>query len=783
VTLIGFPDARALGRDVSRLEDKALIRGNGRFADDIALPNMLHAAFVRSAHAHALIRSIDADAARTLPGVFAVLLLADLAPYLLDTRLRVAMPSPSYRQQLDRPVLADSEVVHVGEPIAIVLADDRYLAEDAAAMVDVDYDPLPVVADCVAALAPGAPTAHQGAPSNLVAEMTVGFGDVDQAFKQAPHHFHERLWVHRGGSHSMECRGLVAVPNPIEDQLTVWSSTQMPHAARRLLCDIMGLHENQIRVVTPDVGGGFGPKLVFYPEDVAVSVVARMTGRPVKWIEDRREHFIATTQERDQSWDVELATDADGRIMAVRGHLIHDHGAWTARGVNVPQGAMAAMPLAYVVPAYRIDLKVSATNKVPVTPVRGAGQPQGVFAMERLLDAAAKALGLDRAEIRRRNLVPADRMPYATPLKTRGGIAVTLDSGDYPRCQQMALDGAGWDTFPARQAAALAQGRHIGIGVANYVEGTGRGPYEHVSVRVEGSGRIFVATGAAAMGQSTQTMLAQIVAEQLGGDLGNIQVITGDTAAAPLGLGGSNSRQAVLAGSSAHVAAKRVRERVLEIAGQLLEAAPADLEIEGDRICLKGALEVAVSLAQVARAAAGQAGFTLPDGGGPGLLAQEEVVIDAMSYANGSAVAEVEVDVGTGAVTILNLVFAHDCGRALHPRIVDGQLMGGIAHGIGNALYEYMGYDENAQPVTTNLAEYLLVTATEMPPVKILHMESPTPLNPLGIKGVGEAGVIPIGAAVASAVEDALAPWGVKISRLPLSPVDVLTLLNDAEAR
>ncbi len=783
MTVGGFPQARVLGRDVPRVEDEPLIRGKGRFLDDIALPDMLHAAFLRSPHAHALIRGIDAAAARALPGVAAILTLADLLPCLAETCLKTAMPSPSYRQQLDRPVLADREAVHVGEPIAIALAESRALAEDAAAAVEIDYDPLPVVADCLAALEAGAATAHRGAPSNLVAEMTMGFGDVDRAFEQAPHRFRERLRIHRGGSHSMECRGVVAVPEPVEDRLTVWSSTQMPHAARRLLCDILGLDENRIRVATPDIGGAFGPKLVFYPEEVAVAAAARATGRPVKWVEDRREHFVATAQERDQYWDVELATDADGRILAVRGALVHDHGAWTVRGVNVPQGAMGAMPLAYVVPAYRIGLKVAATNKVPVAPVRGAGQPQGVFAMERLLDAAARGLGLDRAEIRRRNLVPPDRMPYATPLKTRGGIAVTLDSGDYPRCQQMALDGADWSGFPARQAAARAKGRYLGIGLANYVEGTGRGPYEHVSVRIEGSGKIFVATGAAAMGQGTRTMLAQIVAEQLGGDLGRIEVITGDTAAAPLGLGGSNSRQAVMAGSSAHVAARRLRQRVLEIAGQLLEVAPADLEIDGDRVRLKGVAEVSLGLSAIARAAAGQAGFPLPEGGGPGLFAREEVVIDAMTYANGSAVAELEVDIGTGKVTILNLVFAHDCGRALHPRLVEGQLMGGIAHGIGNALYEYMVYDENAQPLTTNLAEYLLVTATEMPPVKILHMESPTPLNPLGIKGVGEAGVIPIGAAVASAVEDALSPWKIKIDRLPLSPVEILALLNAAKAR
>jgi aerobic carbon-monoxide dehydrogenase large subunit len=770
---------RVVGRDVPRLEDAALIRGKGRFVDDILLPGMLHAAFVRSPHAHAAIHGIDATTARAFPGVRAVFTLGDLVPHLTGTRLVVAMPSPSYRQSLDRPVLADREVVHVGEVVALVIADSRYVAEDAAALVDVEYDPLPVVADCVAALEPGAPLSHQGAPSNLVAEMTIAYGAVDAAFLTAAHVFHERLWVHRGGSHSMECRGLVAVPDELEDQLTIWSSTQMPHASRRLLCDLLGLGERQVRVVTPDVGGAFGPKLVFYPEDVAVAVAARVVRRPVKWIEDRREHFVATTQERDQFWDVSLATDANGIIQAVRGMLVHDHGAWTARGVNVPQGAVSAMPLSYVVPAFRMEIKVAATNKVAVTPIRGAGQPQGVFAMERLMDRAAYGLGLDRAEIRRRNLVPPERMPYATPMRTRGGIQVVLDSGDYPRCQQTALDAAAWTTFRSRQEAARQEGRHIGLGLANFVEGTGRGPFEHASVRIEPSGRIYVATGAVAMGQSTATMLAQIVAEQLGGDMNRVVVTTGDTAAAPMGIGGSNSRQAVMAGSSAHLAAVRVRERALEIAGQLLEVAPTDLEIEGDAVQVKGVPQMRTTLADLARAVAGQAGFALPAGGGPGLAASEELVIDAMSYANGTAVAEVEVDVQTGAVTVTRLIFAHDCGRVLHSRLVEGQLMGGIAHGIGNALFEHMVFDENAQPLTTTLADYLLVTATDMPPVTILHLESPTPLNPLGIKGVGEAGVIPIGAAIASAVEDALREYGVHIDRLPLSPIDVLRILNE----
>ncbi len=774
----GFPEARILGRDIPRQEDPRLIRGAGRFVDDIDLPGLLHAAFVRSPHAHAGITGIDTASARALAGVHAVWTLDDLAPHLTDTRLVVAMPSPSYRLALHRPVLARHEVVHVGEAIAVVIAENRYIAEDAAALVEVEYDILPVVTDCEAALQPDSPRAHRDAASNLVAEMTIAYGAVDDAFARAPHRVHERLWMHRGGSHSMECRGLVAVPDPLEDRLTIWNSTQMPHAARRLLCDILGLHERQIRVVTPDVGGGFGPKLIFYPEEVAIALAARLLGRPVKWIEDRREHFVAATQERDQAWDVEMATDAQGRILGVRGVLIHDHGAWTARGVNVPQGAVSAMPLAYVVPAFRMQILAACTNKVPVTPVRGAGQPQGVFAMERLLDAAARTLGLDRVEIRRRNLVPAAAMPYETPIRTRGGIAVTLDSGDYPACQQMALDGADWDGFPARRAEALARGRHRGIGLANYVEATGRGPFEHVSIRIEPSGRIFVATGAAAMGQGTETMLAQIVAEQLGADLSNITVTTGDTAAAPAGIGGSNSRQAVMAGSSAHAAAVRLRARVLSVAGELMEVAPADLDIVGSAVQVKGVAQMRRSLAEIARSVAGTAGFVLPGAGGPSLAASEELVIDAMTYANGTAVAEVEIDPQTGEIRVVHLVFGHDCGRALQPRLVEGQLMGGIAHGLGNALFEFMAYDENAQPLTTTLAEYLLMTATEMPRVTLLHMESPTPLNALGIKGVGEAGVIPIGAAVASAIDDAL---GVKVDRLPIGPVDVLRLVDRKE--
>jgi len=448
----------------------------------------------------------------------------------------------------------------------------------------------------------------------------------------------------------------------------------------------------------------------------------------------------------------------------------------------VPQGAAAALSLAYVVPAYRMDVKVALTNKVPVTPVRGSGQPQGVFVMERLLDRAAQTLNIDRAEIRRRNLVPAAAMPLKKDFLTRGGVPVVLDSGDYPACQAEALARAGWSDFPRRQSEARRAGRHLGIGLANFVEATGRGPYEQVRVRVTGSGLIEVATGAAAMGQSTKTMLAQIVADELGGAMERVIVKAGDSGQGTMGFGGFNSRQAVVAGSSAHLAAVKVRQKALLVASHLLETDAGDLDVAGDRVVLKGARDVSVTLAEIARTMAGAPGFVLPGNLPPGLEATENVVIDQMTYGNGTAVAEVEVDVKTASVKVTRIVFIHDAGRLINPMIAEGQIVGGIAHGIGNALYEWMAYDEAAQPLTTTLADYLLVTAAEMPALDLGHRETPTPLNPLGVKGIGEAGVVPIPAAIVSAVEDALAPFGIRLSQSPIRPRDLAAMLAEAGA-
>ena len=769
-----------VGVSVPRLEDDALIRGAGRFVDDIQFPETLHASFVRSQHAHALIHSIDTGVAQTIEGVVAVWTLKDVLPYLADRYLRVALPSPAYLQELHRPILAGTETVHVGEAIAVVFAHDAYIAEDAADQIVVTYEELPAVNDCRKALEPGSPPVHQGGPGNLVARFELSYGNAREAVDEAPVVIRDSFRQHRGLAHSMETRGVLARYDDIDEKLTVWSSTQTPHAGKRVLCEMLGLDEDRLRVVTPDVGGGFGPKLVFYPEEALIALAALKLKRPVKWIEDRREHAVATTQERDQIWDMELALDRDGHILALSGVLIHEHGAYTARGVNVPYGSGAAITLPYVVPSYYLDIKLALTNKVAVTPIRGAGQPQAVFVIERLLDQAAAVLELDRAEIRRRNLVPPERMPYKTPLRTRGGMQVVLDSGDYPACMNAALEKANWDGFEARRAAAFKQGRRIGIGLAVYVEGTGRGPFEPVQVRVAENGRIHVATGAAAMGQSTKTMLAQVVAEQLGGDMSNVVVVAGDTAAIELGMGGFNSRQAVMAGSSAHAAALKVRDKALKVASHMLDVGVQALEIVGRHVRIRGEETRSVGLADIARALAGLPGYYVPGGVEPGLEAMERVIINDMTYANGAAVVEVEVDADTGGLRIEHVVFAHDCGRMLNPRIVEGQIIGGIAHGIGNACLEQMLYDDAGQPLTTTLADYLLVSATEMPPrIDILHLESPTYLNALGIKGVGESGVIPMAAAIASAIDHALSDFGVIVRNVPITPPQIVALIEE----
>ena len=759
-----------IGRRVPRVEDASLLCGRGTFLDDIALPDTLEAVFLRSPLAHGLVRHLDVAAARALPGVHAVLTCADLRPLLVSDRIPLAMPAAGIRFDVDPPVLAHDEVCYVGEPIALVIASSRRIGEDAVGLIELGVDPLPAVVDPVAGLEPNAPKARLDCPDNLVAKTAIDYGDVDQAFASAAHLIEERFRISKGGGHSMETRGILARYDALEDRLTVWDSTQMPHRVRAILVAALGLKEHQVRVVTPDVGGGFGPKAVFHPEELAIPAAAMLLKRPVKWVEDRLESFTATVGERDQEWAMAAAFDGDGRLLGIRGRLRHDHGAATPYGIALPYNAATNLVGPYVLPAYRIAIELCLTNKTPAAPTRGAGRPQGTFVMERLLDLVAARMKLPRDEIRRRNLIPAELMPYATPVKQRDGSTMTYDSGDYPETQRRALAAAGWSDFPARQAAALREGRYIGLGLANYVEGTGRGPFESSAVSIGPSGKVVVTTGATAQGQGVKTMLAQIVADVLGVRPDAIHVVAGDTSVTPLGLGAYASRQAVTAGNAAFQAATLVAAKAKTAAADLLEASSVDLELRDGMVGIRGVPALGKTLAEIARALSGVPGFALPGNLSPGLAASVDYLTSALTYTNGTHLAEVEVDPHTGGVALQRYIVVHDCGRMINPMMVEGQVCGGVVHGIGATLFEWMRYDDEGQPLSVTYADYLLPTSNVVPRIEIHHMESPTPLNPLGVKGAAESGTIGAPAAIASAIENALRPFDVCIRDLPVRP-------------
>ena len=771
---------RYFGTSVPRMEDRALLTGRGRFVDDLKVADALHMVMVRSPHAHARVGDIDLGAARALPGVRAVLAYADLPQSLRAQPIPLVHPNAAIKQGFLPYVLAKDEVCYVGEPVAVVVAESRHIAEDAAELVEVDYTPLPAISDCRDAVRPGAPLAHSGAASNIAARVPFKFGDIEAAFRGAPVVVKESLFQHRGGAFSMECRAGLAQYDAMQDLYTVHLATQVPHQTKRFYMDLLELADNQIRVIAPDIGGGFGPKAPFYPEYALLPVFARSLGRPVKWIEDRYENFVATFQERDQYWEVELALDADGKIRGLRGSFIHDGGAYLPRGLIVQWISSTTVPGPYVMPAFSMEMTSAITNRVPTTAVRGAGRPQAVFVMERLMDRAAQALGLDRAEIRRRNFVRPEQMPYAVGLVYRDGKPVTYDSGDYPACQAMALARIDYAGFRQRQENARAQGRYIGIGIGSYVEGTGLGPYEAVTVRVATTGKIFLYSGAAPQGQSHHTMLAQVAADQFGIDPNEITVVTGDTAGTALGVGTFAARTAVNAGSSAHVAATEVRRKILAIAAAQMEVAEKDLELKDGYVGVRGVPGMRRSLREIAVVAAGIPGYSLPEGVSAGLEHTATFSPAQSTYSNGSHAAEVEVDIETGHVRILRYVAADDCGHVINPMVVHGQIVGGVAHGIGNALFEHMRYDADGQPLTTHFGDYLLPHAADIPRVEVLHMESPTPLNPLGVKGAGEGGTLPAIATIIGAVEDALSPFGVKIAEAPLTPQRIVELLGDA---
>jgi carbon-monoxide dehydrogenase large subunit len=774
---LGF---RLIGQSVPRIEDEPLLKGRARFVDDIALPGLLHASFVRSPHAHAAIRAIDTCLAAAFPGIHAVLTLDDLAAVMRQRRMKRHSNSGTALDQVWPFALADKEVCYVGEAVALVLGDSRYVAEDAAALVDVTYDVLDPVVDCRTSEQAASPRVRSELKSNVVATYKVGYGDVEQAFKAAAHVLEEEIVQCRGGAHSIEGRGIVVEYRAGDDSLLVSASTQKAHDLKNSIAVLLGLSDTKIRVVTPDVGGGFGAKLCVYSEDIAVAAAAKLLNRSIKWIEDRREHFTNAVQERDQIWQLGIATDSNGVIAGIRGTLIHDQGAYALQDVNLPYNSASAVTGPYVVPAFAMDVRVVLTNKTPVSSVRGAGYPQSAFAMERLMDLVAAKLKLDRAEVRERNLIAAEDMPYEKPVKARSGVSIVYDTGDYPATQQAALAAGRWRDFPQRKAKARTNGRRIGIGLANAVKGTGRGPFETGLVRIDLTGQVSVYTGAAPMGQGLRTALAQICASEFGLNASDINVVAGDTGLVPLGLGGFASRQLITAGSSVLLASRTVAAKAKTLASRIIEADEVDLELSDGTVHVAGAKDASVSLAELARILNGAPGYAFPSGLEPGLDAMSNFRTDALAYANASHIAEVEVDCETGGVMLLDYVAAQDAGRRINPMIVDGQVKGGIVHGIGNAIFEHIVHDSDGQPLATNFADYLLPAATEMPPMRTLYTESPTQLNPLGAKGVGEVGTIPAAAAIISAIEDALSEFAIRISQVPISPPYIRARIEQA---
>jgi carbon-monoxide dehydrogenase large subunit len=766
---------RYFGAPVRRNEDKRLLTGQALFVDDVELPGMLHAAFLRSQVAHARIRHIDISRARQRPGVVGAYTAADLGAYWQAGPLLVpAPPIPGlvFNPRTQVP-LAKDKVRHAGEPLAVVVAESRYLAEDALEDIVVELEALPVVVDLEAALKTDATPVHDDLGTNVASHARQIRGDYRGAAAKAALVLKRRFHYEHGISSPIETRGVVAQWDARGRQMTIWDTTQAPVFVRNGLAAILGLGERQVRVIAPFVGGGFGPKIMmFYPEEVTLPWIAMRLNRPIKWIEDRFEHFFATTHERGQIHDAEIALDREGRILGVRDVFLHDTGAYNPYGLTVPLNSQCTLLGPYVIPAYDSTFTAVFTNLPIVTPYRGAGRQHGVFVIERLLDHAAHELGIDPVEIRRCNLIPPDAFPYKNEIIYQDFQPLEYDSGNYAPVLDKALAAIGYDAFVGHEQPRLrAEGRCVGIGVACYVEGTGIGPYEGAKVQVQTNGKVSVATGVGTQGQGHFTSFAQIVADELGVDVKDIDIVTGDTDQFYWGAGTFASRGAVVAGNAVSAASQAVRKKALKLAAEAFECSETDLVVADGKVSITGVPGKFIRLGELAQRANPMRGAVTP-GTEPGLESTQYFGPAKGATANGVHAAIVEVDPETFDVKILKYVVVHDCGTVINPLILEGQIHGGVAQGIGNAFFEKLSFDEQGQLQNASLADYLLPTALDVPRIELDHTVTPSPLNPLGVKGAGEAGAIPVGAVFAQALEDALRlkQSKIELNEIPLSP-------------
>lgn len=765
---------RYFGQRIKRNEDVRMLTGQALHVDDVNFADMLYVAFYRSRDAHGYIKDIDVSAAKEREGVVAVYTAEDLGDYWQPGPLLVP-PPPTIKDlifnQRTQVPLAKDKVRFVGEPIVMVVAESRYIAEDAVGDIWVEIEPLPAVIDIEQALSDDAPPIHDDLDSNLAAHVIQRKGDYETAVQQADLVIKRKLKYDRGTAAAMENRGIVAQWDAKSHKLTVWDTTQAPIVIRNGLAAMLGLSEHQVRVIAPFIGGGFGPKIMmFYQEEVLLPWASMKLNRPVKWIEDRQENFFATTQERGQVHEAELALTNDGRVLGLKHNFIHDGGAYIPYGLTVPLNSQANALGPYATPNYYSEFKVVFTNKPIVTPYRGAGRQHGVFVIERLLDIAAKKLGLSPIEIRRRNFIQPEEFPYNHEIIFQDFAALVFDSGNYEPALDEAVEMIGYEQFIKEEQPRLqAEGKKVGIGVAAYVEGTGIGPYEGARITVEASGKVSVASGIGTQGQGHFTSFAQIVADQLGVDVRNVYLVTGDTDQFHWGAGTFASRGAVVAGNAIHSAAVEVRKKILKLASERLEVAEEDLELADGQVRVKGVPETAINLGSLAVMANPLRGAVRP-GTEPGLEATSYFGPESGTTASGVHALIVEVDPETMLVEVKKYVVVHDCGKVINPLILDGQIHGGVAQGLGNAFYEQLHFDENGQLLNASFMDYLLPTALDVPRMEIGHFETLSPLNPLGIKGAGEAGAIPAAAVFVQAVENALGDDAPEILEIPLSP-------------
>ncbi len=781
--------AKLFGAKVKRREDPRLITGKATYTDDLQLAGLLHAAIVRSPHAHARIVRVDPSAARRVPGVVAVFVGADLQGKVNPLPCAWLIPNAELKVPA-HPAIAVDRVRYVGDAVAVVLADNRYTARDGAEQVRVDYAPLPAIVGADQATQPGSPQLHDDVPQNVAFRWKVAGGDVKAAFAQADVVIKQRFLNQRLIANAIETRAAVADFRPATGELTLWVTSQNPHIHRVILSGVLGIPEHKLRVISPEVGGGFGSKIFVYPDEAIVAFCARELGRPVKWVEDRRENYLTSAHGRDHITDVEVAVSKDGSLLALRGRSYANLGAYistAAPGVpTILHGLMVSG--CYQIRAVDYEVVGVLTNTTPVDAYRGAGRPEATYLVERLVDLAAEQLGLDPAEIRRRNFIPREKFPYTTC------TGLTYDSGDYLTALDMGLRMLDYPKWRERQQRGPTNGRYVGVGLSTYVEICGLGPspvagatgfqgglWGSAVVRVHPTGKVNVFIGEKPHGQGEETTFAQLIADEFGIPIEDIQVNYGDTATTPMGWGTYGSRTTVVGGAACVLAARKIVDKARKLAAHLLEAAEADLVFDQGKFSVKGAPDRAKTFQDVTLQA--YLAWNLPQGMEPGLEASAFYDPVNFTFPFGAHLCAVEVDADTGNISIQSYVAVDDCGKVINPLIVDGQVHGGITQGVGQALYEAAIYDANGQLLTGSMMDYAVPKASQVPAFITMRTETPSPHNPLGVKGVGETGTIASTAATVNAVVDALRPLGIHHIDMPLTPRRIWQTIQTARAK